>query len=220
MENLSRVRKNAELRQTIENSRESELVSDALSPFANRLNRISPDLSTVETTKNSTPNSSRHAKTDNDPGFEPYVSQVDPTFHRDILNEFIDEVKHYNLKNGYASVDSPKVAPQPQAVPTTVPQADDDALTLEIKRAILSEASESDVESKPLKEETEELHGVLEETAKIKIKLENVDKELLEMNRSVNRSNRALNVITFVLVIVLVVMLGIAVYWILTTEGM
>jgi len=60
----------------------------------------------------------------------------------------------------------------------------------------------------------------LEETAKIKVKLESVDKELLEMNRSVTRSTRALNVITFVLVLVLMVMLGFAVYWILTTEGM
>lgn len=220
MESLSRVKKNAELRQTIENSRESELASNALSPFADRLNRISPDLSSVEAVKKPTSNLSRHAKTDNDPSFEPYVSPIDPVFHHDILNEFIDEVKHYNIKKGYTPVDHPTVTSEPQIVPTVTTYPDDDALTLEIKKAILTDSPELAEESSPAIEGTEDLHGVLEETAKIKVKLENVDKELLEMNRSVNRSNRALNVITFVLVVVLVVMLGIAIYWILTTEGM
>ena len=220
MESLSRVKKNAELRQSIENSRESELSSSTLSPFADRLNRISPDISSIETIKKGTPDLSRHAKNDNETSFEPYVSPIDPNFHHDYLSEFIDEVKHYNLKKGSTPTQTVAAAFSPQPASTPVVRTDDDALTLEIKKAILTDEPEFAIEPQASIEQTEDLHGVLEETAKIKVKLENVDKELLEMNRSVNRSTRALNVITFVLVLVLLGMLAFAVYWILTTKGM
>ena len=45
METLSRVKKNQVLRNTIENDREEELVSPALSSYAERLNKIDPLLS-------------------------------------------------------------------------------------------------------------------------------------------------------------------------------
>ncbi len=220
MESLSRVKKNAELRQSIENSRESELVSPTLSPFADRLNRISPDLSSIEPVKQMSTDASRHAKNDGESTFEPYVSPIDPSFHHDYLSEFIDEVKHYNLKKDYTPMESAKPSVSPEPSKSTLAPHDEDALTLEIKKAILSDEPEFAIEPKGSLEDTEEFQGVLEETAKIKVKLESVDKELLEMNRSVTRSTRALNVITFVLVLVLMVMLGFAVYWILTTEGM
>jgi hypothetical protein len=221
MESLSRVKKNAALRQALENSRESELASTALSPFADRLNRISPDLSSVEMSAPASTEMSRHAKGENEGTFEPYVSPIDPSFHHDYLNEFIDEVKHYNLKKGYAP--APQMTP-PVSTPLTPPRetsvnADDD-LTLEIKKAIRDDEPEFAMEPLSTSEDTVELVGVLEETAKIKVKLESVDKELLEMNRNVNRSTRALNVITWFLVVILLSMLGFAVYWILTTEGM
>lgn len=221
MESLSRVKKNAELRQTLENSRESELSSEALSPFADRLNRISPDLSSVEPVSLLSPELSRHAKGESDQSFSPYVSPLDPAFHHDYLNEFIDEVKHYNLKKGYVEP-SPTEKPVLRSAPTskTAQVPNDDDLTLEIKKVIANDEPEFAIEEKPSLEETQELVGVLEETAKIKIKLESVDQELLEMNRNVNRSTRALNVITWFLVIILLSMLVFAVYWILTTEGM
>ncbi len=221
MESLSRVKKNAELRQAIENSRESELSSEALSTFADRLNRISPDLSSVEPVSPASPELSRHAKGESDQGFAPYVSPLDPAFHHDYLNEFIDEVKHYNVKKGYAEP-SPVEATGSRPIPTpkTVQTPADDDLTLEIKKVIADDEPEFAIEEKPSPEDTQELVGVLEETAKIKIKLESVDKELLEMNRNVNRSTRALNVITWFLVIILMSMLLFALYWILTTEGM
>ncbi len=221
MESLSRVKKNAALRQALENSRESELASSALSPFADRLNRISPDLSSVETTAPASTELSRHAKGESDGTFEPYVSPTDPSFHHDYLNEFIDEVKHYNLKKGYAP--APQAVPPVSAAPIPsreTPVKTDDDLTLEIKKAIRDEEPEFAMEPLPTPEDTLELVGVLEETAKIKVRLESVDKELLEMNRNVNRSTRALNVITWFLVVILLAMLGFAVYWILSTEGM
>lgn len=221
MESLSRVKKNAELRQAIENSRESELSSEVLSPFADRLNRISPDLSSVEPVSTVAPELSRHAKGENDANFTPYVSPLDPAFHHDYLNEFIDEVKHYNVKKGYADPPSTPVSTQkPDVAPKSPKPAMDDELTLEIKKAIIHDEPEFAIEESSSPDDTQELIGVLEETAKIKIKLESVDKELLEMNRNVNRSTRALNVITWFLVIILLSMLTFAVYWILTTEGM
>jgi hypothetical protein len=221
MESLSRVKKNAELRQAIENSRESELASSALSPFADRLNRISPDLSTVEMSAPASNEGSRHAKGENDSPFEPYVSPIDPSFHHDYLNEFIDEVKHYNLKKGYVSAPQPTPPVSSPSTPNreATVKTDDD-LTLEIKKAIHDDGPEFAMEPVSTPEDTLELVGVLEETAKIKVKLESVDKELLEMNRNVNRSTRALNMITWFLVVILLTMLGFAVYWILSTEGM
>ncbi len=222
MEPLSRVKKNTELRQEVENSREDELTSSILAPYADRLNRINPQLSSIETGPKDPDYNPLHSKDEKD-RILPASSGEDPAFHHDLLDEFIDEVKNYNVKKGYSSSEDTKqnilnktvkpVSAASQDEPLT-----DDQITQQIKKVISSDfepeylepVEEIPVSSRP---------DVYEETAKIKIKLDSVDQELLEMSRSVNSSSKVLNVIVFILVVVLMVMLGFAFYWIFTVQG-
>ncbi len=221
MEPLSRVKKNAELRQMIENSRESELTSTVLTPYANRLNRINPELSTIDTSLNSNQHNPLHSKRDLELSFDPQYVVNDPAFHHDMLDEFIDEVKSYNIKRGYLSSEDTDlnilktIAKSPQETVKT-PSYDDDQMTQEIKKII---NSDFDPATEKSSSEQNKIINVFEETAEIKLKLENVDKELLEMSHSVNSSSKTLNFIVLILVVVLLVMLGIAFYWIFWNQG-
>lgn len=219
MESLSRVRKNAELRQEVENSRESELTSSVLAPYADRLKRINPDLSSIETRNKIEDYSALHAKEETDMASR--QPALDPVFHHDLLDEFIDEVKSYNIKKGYSSQEDTdlnilnKVVKSPD-VTKEEPHFDDN-ITQEIKRVISSDFEPQYLES--VNGNEARTANVLEETAKIHLKLETVDKELLEMSRSVNSSTKVLNVIVFILVAVLLFMIILAVYWIISTQA-
>ncbi|TFG83481.1 MAG: hypothetical protein E4G74_01185 [Erysipelotrichales bacterium] len=65
----------------------------------------------------------------------------------------------------------------------------------------------------------ENMKDVLEETQKMRVQLDEYEKELVGVNINVNKSNRLLNFIVIVMVLVLFVMLGIAVYWVLVARG-
>jgi hypothetical protein len=80
MENFSRVRKNAELRQEVENSRESEVSSTVLSSYADRLNRINPELSTIETSPKLPDYNALHSKGEGDRNIESLQQKEDPSF--------------------------------------------------------------------------------------------------------------------------------------------
>ncbi len=219
MESLSRVRKNAELRQEVENSRESELTSSVLAPYADRLKRINPNLSSIETRNKLEDYSALHSKEESDK--DTRKPSLDPVFHHDLLDEFIDEVKSYNIKKGYSSTEDTDLNIINKVVKPSEPANEephfDDNITQEIKRVISNDFEPQYLE--PLINAGPQNASVLEETAKIHMKLETVDKELLEMSRSVNSSTKVLNVIVFVLVTVLLFMIGLAVYWIISTQG-
>jgi hypothetical protein len=219
MESLSRVRKNAELRQEVENSRESELTSSVLAPYADRLKRINPDLSSIDTGNKLEEYNALHSKDESDKNS--HKPALDPVFHHDLLDEFIDEVKSYNIKKGYSSAEDTDLNILNKAVKTSDSAKEephfDDNITQEIKRVISNDFDPQYLE--PVNNTQVQNANVLEETAKIHLKLDTVDKELLEMSRSVNSSTKVLNVIVFVLVTVLLFMIGLAVYWILSTQG-
>jgi len=222
MEPLSRVRKNAELRQEIENSRESELTSSVLTSYANRLNRINPELSSVETATKLEDYAPHHSKKETELSLGLHQQDSDPAFYHDMLDEFIDEVKSYNIKKGYSAHEDTdlnilKTITQVPRSTEREPEQDDDQITQEIKRVISTDFDKENDESKEFG--SQKLTTVFEETAEIKLKLESVDKELLEMSQSVNHSSKTLNVIAFILVLVLLGLLGIAFYWIFWTQG-
>lgn len=223
MESLSRVIKNAELRQEVENSRESELTSSVLAPYADRLNRINPQISSIESSPTKKDYNPLHSKDETDLGFESKQRESDPVFHHDLLDEFIDEVKSYNIKRGYSAsedtdLDILNKIVQPNPVSNKDLSTLDDQITQEIKRVISDDFEPQLLEPAGVLDKDRD-SDVLEETAKIKVRLESVDKELLEMSRSVNSSSKVLNFIVFILVVVLLVMIGFAFYWIYTTQG-
>jgi len=92
-----------------------------------------------------------------------------------------------------------------------------DDLTLQIKTLIENDFEE-DAEASDTNE-PEELTQVLEETQKLRIQLSDYEKELVNMNESVLSSHRVLNMVVFFLVLVLIVMLGFAIYWVLYSKG-
>ena len=225
METLSRVKKNQVLRNTIENDREEELVSPALSSYAERLNKINPML-----TRSSSPSSnssyqalhSRREQSLNLDKTEP--NSMKNSIESDYINEFLEEVRNYNLKKGYRTefdtdleiLNQHEIKEIKEEVQFNEVPVQNEDLTQEIKKVI--ENDYKDLEVSPVKE-SDDINQVLEETQKLRVQLNDYEKELIDMNESVMSSHRVLNIVVFILVLVLVVMLGFAIYWVLYSKG-
>ena len=225
METLSRVKKNQVLRNTIENDREEELVSPALSSYAERLNKINPML-----TRSSSPSSnssyqalhSRREQSLNLDKTEP--NSMKNSIESDYINEFLEEVRNYNLKKGYRTefdtdleiLNQHEIKEIKEEVQFNEVPVQNEDLTQEIKKII--ENDYKDLEVSPVKE-SDDINQVLEETQKLRVQLNDYEKELIDMNESVMSSHRVLNIVVFILVLVLVVMLGFAIYWVLYSKG-
>jgi len=226
METLSRVKKNQVLRNTIENDREEELVSPALSSYAERLNKINPMLTRTSVLSSSEPYQALHSRREKSLDFDTKPIKTN-TVETEYINDFLEEVRNYNLKKGYRSefdtdlevlkkseVKELKVEPIKSAIFEEKNQAD---LTQEIKMIIENDFNDLPIEN--IKNDSEDINQVLEETQKLRIQLNDYEKELIDMNESVMSSHRVLNIVVFILVLVLVVMLGFAVYWVLYSKG-
>lgn len=226
METLSRVKKNQVLRNTIENDREEELVSPALSSYAERLNKINPMLTRTSVSSSSEPYQALHSRREKSLDFDTKPIKSN-TVETEYINDFLEEVRNYNLKKGYRSefdtdlevlkkseVKELKVEPIKPVIFEEKNQAD---LTQEIKMII--ENDFNDLPEENVKNDSEDINQVLEETQKLRIQLNDYEKELIDMNESVMSSHRVLNIVVFILVLVLVVMLGFAVYWVLYSKG-
>lgn len=225
METLSRVKKNLVLRNTIENDREEELVSPALSSYAERLNKINPMLTRTNVTISSEPYQALHSRREKSLNLDSNSIKTN-TVETEYINDFLEEVRNYNLKKGYRNefdtdleilrknkANDIKVAP----VNETKIEKNQDDLTQEIKMLIENDFNELSVENE--KNESDDLFQVLEETQKLRVQLNDYEKELIDMNESVMSSHRVLNIVVFILILVLVVMLGFAIYWVLYSKG-
>lgn len=225
METLSRVKKNQVLRNTIENDREEELVSPALSSYAERLNKINPMLTRTNVTNTSEPYQALHSRREKSLNLGSSNSKSN-TIETEYINEFLEEVRNYNLKKGYRNEfdtdleilkqNDIKDFKNNQKVEVNVDKNQDD-LTQEIK--MLIENDYNDVVSEKDKNDSEDITQVLEETQKLRVQLNDYEKELIDMNESVMSSHRVLNIVVFILILVLVVMLGFAIYWVLYSKG-
>ena len=226
METLSRVKKNQTLRNTIENDREEELVSPALSSYAERLNKIDPLLSKQSTQGRNESYEALHFRREQ--AINTKDEFVDKPLETDYIQEFLEEVRNYNLSKGYRKEFDTELDILKKHGPVGLtaseaikPLRDDspvnDDLTLQIKTLIENDFEEAEEASNSI--EPEELTQVLEETQKLRIQLSDYEKELVNMNESVLSSHRVLNMVVFFLVLVLIVMLGFAIYWVLYSKG-
>jgi DNA repair ATPase RecN len=226
METLSRVKKYQALRNEIENDREEELVSPALSSYAERLNKIDPLLSKQSTQGRNESYEALHFRREQ--AINTNDEFVDKPLETDYIQEFLEEVRNYNLSKGYRKEFDTELdilkKHGPVGLPvneTIKPLLDDspvnDDLTLQIKTLIENDFEEAEELSNS--NEPEELTQVLEETQKLRIQLSDYEKELVNMNESVLSSHRVLNMVVFFLVLVLIVMLGFAIYWVLYSKG-
>ncbi len=106
MEKLSRVKKYADLHESLSNDAESKLTSSDLNSFAQRLNRIdSNQFDAVEIREDSEHNPNHQARTvEVQEPIEEVVQEpvkATDTFNNEYLDEYIKEIKEYNLKKGY-----------------------------------------------------------------------------------------------------------------------
>ncbi|HCT63161.1 MAG TPA: hypothetical protein DIC19_03575 [Erysipelotrichaceae bacterium] len=227
METLSRVKKYQALRNEIENDREEELVSPALSSYAERLNKIDPLLSKQSTLGRDESYEALHFRREQ--AITTNEKNIDKPLETDYIQEFLEEVRNYNLSKGYrkefdTELDilkkhGPVSLVQNETIKTVMDDSpvNDDDLTMQIKSLIENDFEEN--ESNTKSNEPEELTQVLEETQKLRIQLSDYEKELVNMNESVLSSHRVLNMVVFFLVLVLIVMLGFAIYWVLYSKG-
>lgn len=226
METLSRVKKYQALRNEIENDREEELVSPALSSYAERLNKIDPLLSKQSTQGRNESYEALHFRREQ--AINTKDEFVDKPLETDYIQEFLEEVRNYNLSKGYRKEFDTELDILKKHGPVGLtaseaikPLRDDspvnDDLTLQIKTLIKNDFEEAEEASNSI--EPEELTQVLEETQKLRIQLSDYEKELVNMNESVLSSHRVLNMVVFFLVLVLIVMLGFAIYWVLYSKG-
>lgn len=226
METLSRVKKNQVLRDTIENDREEELVSPALSSYAERLNKINPMLTRSSGSSSNSSYQALHSRREKSLNLESTnVQSINDTFEPNYINEFLEEVRNYNLKKGYRTefdtdleiLNKHEVNEVKREDITSVLNSHkSDDLTQEIKKIIENDFNEIDVDED---NESDDINQVLEETQKLRVQLNDYEKELIDMNESVMSSHRVLNIVVFILVLVLVVMLGFAIYWVLYSKG-
>ena len=226
METLSRVKKYQALRNEIENDREEELVSPALSSYAERLNKIDPLLSKQSTQGRNESYEALHFRREQ--AINTNDEFVDKPLETDYIQEFLEEVRNYNLSKGYRKEFDTKLDILKKHGPVGLPASEaikplwddspvNDDLTLQIKTLIENDFEEAEETSNS--NEPEELTQVLEETQKLRIQLSDYEKELVNMNESVLSSHRVLNMVVFFLVLVLIVMLGFAIYWVLYSKG-
>ena len=226
METLSRVKKYQALRNEIENDREEELVSPALSSYAERLNKIDPLLSRQTTQGRNESYEALHFRREQ--AINTNDEFVDKPLETDYIQEFLEEVRNYNLSKGYRKEFDTELDILKKHGPVGLPASEaikplwddspvNDDLTLQIKTLIENDFEEAEELSNS--NEPEELTQVLEETQKLRIQLSDYEKELVNMNESVLSSHRVLNMVVFFLVLVLIVMLGFAIYWVLYSKG-
>lgn len=98
----SRVKKNADIHQKIASDTESTVENSDLSHFANRLSEIDDQFERVHTSKQADMSPSRARKLDQEEtdGINPMVD----TFETHYLDDFLEEVKEYNVKKGYRDI--------------------------------------------------------------------------------------------------------------------
>ena len=241
MDNLSRTKKNNQLYQKLHSDNETQISSDRLSLYANRLHDIDNE-SFSKMTTNATSDNPLHAKKAEYLNTEPESRQIS-SFNNEYLDEFISEVKQYNIKKGLRAVEDTQTnilkeilkkdievkKEDNQSINIDVSSNDQEMITSEMKKMIDIDYQPIDdaIEDEVIKPVQEVLHNevsynneeILAETAKLKKIVQDHDNELLEVNNHVSSTNRILNFVLIILFLTLLLALGGLVYFLLTNRG-
>jgi hypothetical protein len=241
MESLSRVKKFQELRDTVESNQESETISPKLSVYAERLNKINPVLKKAVDPEQASNYEPVHIKRMVSTSAQLQEDQS-PLLKTDYIHEFLDEVRQYNVSQGYrteyntdleilksvkaSSEDKDEnVAEITQQIKVLIEEESEDDRNTLISDHVEENLTDTQMEEKIFNEaasvndESQEYLVMFEETQKLKLKIEDYEKELQDMNASVLSSHRFLNYVVFALVLLLLIMLGFAIYWVLYSQG-
>ena len=234
MSEFSRVKKYAQLREELANDNESEVKSEALAPYADRLSRIDTRYQPMETAKAThSPLHSRNAAYA--PVDEP-VTFEESTFNNEYLDQFIEEVKQYNMRKGYRKSEDTKsevllkvkeisVPQKPETrLPSIEPDMEvedltdnDQTISMQVQQLVNDEDFEEEI--LPVVDFNEINNEFLQKTQELNMKLEAYQHEMTEVNDRVINTNRLLNFLIALLILGLVVVMGVVIYWILLVRG-
>jgi hypothetical protein len=234
MSEFSRVKKYAQLREELANDNESEVKSEALAPYADRLSRIDTRYQPMETPKAThSPLHTRNAAYA--PVDEP-VTFEESTFNNEYLDQFIEEVKQYNMRKGYRKSDDTKSEvllkvkeisepqksqPQPMAIKHDIETDDftenDQTISMQVQQLVNDEDFEEEI--LPVVNFNDINNEFLQKTQELNMKLEAYQHEMTEVNDRVINTNRLLNFLIALLILGLVVVMGVVIYWILLVRG-
>ncbi len=229
MSEFSRVKKYAQLREELTNDNESEVKSEALAPYADRLSKIDARFQPMETVK--TTHSPLHSRNAAYAPVEEPVTFEESTFNSEYLDQFIEEVKQYNMRKGYRKSDDTKkelvlkvkenVEPQQPVIEHKVEDYDTQDSEQTISMQVHQLVSDEDFEEEILP--VVDFHDInnefLQKTQELNMKLDNYQHELTEVNDRVINTNRLLNFLIALLILGLVVVMGVVIYWILLVRG-
>ncbi len=229
MSEFSREKKYAQLREELTNDNESEVKSEALAPYADRLSRIDSKFQPMEI--QSTGHSPLHLRNAAYAPIEQPISFEESTFNNDYLDQFIEEVKQYNLRKGYRKDDDTKrelitkiTDKNPEEVlkteaPVEFAESSEDEQTISMQ--VMQLVSEDDFEDEVAVTSDFSLmsNEFLQKTEELNLKLETYQHDLTEVNQRVINTNRLLNFLIALLILGLIVVMGVVIYWIMLVRG-
>lgn len=264
MAKLSRIAKYEDLRNKLQNDSESEIKSNDLSEYANKLNRIDANAFKemgFSDTLNHDPIHARreeYLNVSSIPKQKVPTSAYTKTFDNEYLDEYINEVKQYNKDQGLlASDDTQKnilTELYGQKAPVSKPYATS-SKTSEIPNFVsstnnpYSSLSDDDLEktrnniaaevqslineninnkydndfnidySRQIDEQNTQNQKLMEETDRMKMKLDEYNDNLYDVDDKVENTNRILNFVLIVMICLLLVVIGFIIYWILLNRG-
>lgn len=242
MSNYSRAKKNQDLYQQLNTDRESDITTEGLSQYANRLNTIDQQFEEMQVS--ATSQQAAHAR--RNAYFNPIEEKITPNFRNEYLDEFIDEVKQYNIKKGLRSVEDTQtnilnelrgvtvkdihvpLKTEEDKTEVSEPQAKEDKPAEQFKESLASQIQKL-LEETNEEEKTDEQavvinnalnEEILAQTTEIKKQIDDYSDELDKVNSKVNSTNKMLNVILVLLFIALLVVLGGLFYFLVIKRGL
>lgn len=230
MSEFSRMKKYAQLREELASDNESEVKSEALAPYADRLSKIDTRYQPMETVK--TTHSPLHSRNAAYAPVEEPMTFEESTFNNEYLDQFIEEVKQYNMRKGYRKSEDTKselllkvkesVEPQrPVVEQETVNEDDVQDIEQTISMQVHQLVNDDDFEEEvlPIVDYHDINNEFLQKTQELNMKLETYQHELTEVNDRVINTNKLLNFLIALLILGLVVVMGVVIYWILLVRG-
>ncbi|MDD3923492.1 MAG: hypothetical protein PHP11_00115 [Erysipelotrichaceae bacterium] len=236
MDDFSRVKKNSELYQKLHSDTDINLDTDRLTKYFERLNRIDDEI-TDNMKLESTSINPLHARkiSDLDKRTDENVSV---SFNNEYLDEFISEVKQYNIKKGLrvsedtqtniiqnfnSKINNDQNGLNHNDIELNSNKENDQTfITTQLEKLVDDEALDPINENIQNLQSTdiEDQANLLIETQKLRKLVEEHDSEIDQVNDHVSNTNRILNFVLAILFLTLLLALGGLIYFLLTNRGL
>ncbi|MDD4642555.1 MAG: hypothetical protein PHG99_03525 [Erysipelotrichaceae bacterium] len=236
MDDFSRVKKNSELYQKLHSDTDINLDTDRLTKYFERLNRIDDEI-TDNMKLESTSINPLHARkiSDLDKRTDENVSV---SFNNEYLDEFISEVKQYNIKKGLrvsedtqtniiqnfnSKINNDQNGLNHNDIELNSNKENDQTfITTQLEKLVDDEALDPINENIQNLQSTdiEDQANLLIETQKLRKLVEEHDSEIDQVNDHVSNTNRILNFVLVILFLTLLLALGGLIYFLLTNRGL